>query len=59
MLEQQNLVIKMNQTASMSDAENQGIAYKRPMTDIFRSGHSNQKRKKRFKQAFELGLELW
>ena len=42
----------------MSHAENQGIAYKWPTTDTFSSGHSNQKRKKRFKQAFELGLEL-
>lgn len=42
----------------MSNSENLDTAFKRPLTGTFSSGHINQKRKKRFKQASELGLEL-
>ena len=58
MLEQQNQVMKMNQASSMSNAGNLATVHKRPLTETFSSGQINRKRKKRFKQASELGLQL-
>ena len=48
----------MSQESCTFPSDNQEALPKRPYTESFSSGHYNQKRKKRFKQASELGLHL-
>ena len=44
--------------ANESNLVNQKVVQKRQLTQSLSPIRNNQKRKKRFKQAFELGLEL-